>query len=309
MTKETAFVFPGQGSQKVGMGYDFYRERPEVERLFDRADVLLQRWGWDKSLREICFKGPQEVLSDTRFTQPALFVASLASNTALKEEGVSPDIIGGHSVGMYAGYVAADVLSFEDGLHLISRRATLMAKAGSMREGKMAAILELDIHEVEQKLVNKNVDIANHNGPKQVVISGEARAVEQVLELFDSKQIRHLAVSIASHSQEMLPAMEGYAVAVNDVEFRQPNISIVLDTTAEIEDDIERIKRATVEQLVSRVLWVDSVNKMIQEGARTFIEVGPGTVLTGLIERINPDVRTFNVEDETSLATLLSAIH
>lgn len=291
------------------MGREFYETRSDVRRLYDTADRLLRdNFGWSQSLRDICFEGPEEFLNKTHVTQPALFVADLASYTALKEERVNPSIVSGHSLGMYPAYVAAGALSFKDAFRLVTRRGELMAEAGEANPGKMAAILGLAIEEVEERLKGSGVEVTNHNTPKQIVISGRTEAVEQVLVLFDRRQVRVLNVSIAGHSRLMAEAAENYAVALNSVEFRQPTTAIVLDTTGNIESSVEEIKQAALEQLVSRVLWVDAVTRMIQQGTRIFVEVGPGTVLSGLIKRINPGARTFNVGDEASLERLLSAL-
>lgn len=312
MNERLGFVYPGQGSQRVGMLKEFYHTRAVAREIIDQADRFLREWGWDYRLIDVLFSGPQEVLNNTKYAQPSLFTVEAATHKILLQEGINPDIVSGHSAGMYAAYFAAGVLSFEDGLKLTKKRGEIMADVGSVNPGKMAAVRS-SIKDVDQYVKDSQLEevyIANVNSPEQVVVSGRSESVEKLAEFLKQKDIGHriLRVSIASHSPLMHEAQAPFAVAVNSTQLHPPEIGIVLDTTGAFPHSPEEIRQHMVQQLVSRVLWVDAVRNMINQGVNSFVEVGPGNALSGLIQKIDPTVKTFQVFDEASLEKLTSVV-
>ncbi len=307
-----AFVFPGQGSQYVGMGQDLYETYPEAKVIFDEADEIL---GF--SLSELCFEGPKEELDDTINTQPAVFVTSLACLEVLKSRlSASPLFLAGHSLGEYTALVAAGALDFADGLKLVRERGRLMMEAGERNPGAMAAILGLEAETLDEicQMASREtsgiVQLANYNSPGQIVISGHKEALERALELAKEREARRvipLAVSIAAHSPLMQPAAQTFAGVVAQVDFRQPRVPVVANVTAAPVTTIAEIRDELVKQLTSTVRWVESVQYMIAQGVATFVEIGPKNVLTGLIRRIDKSVRTVNVEDAAGIEVCRNA--
>lgn len=300
---KTAFVFPGQGSQYVGMGRDLYETYPEARALFDEADRIL---GF--SLSQLCFEGPKEELDDTINTQPAIFAMSVACLAALNPwSSANPLFVAGHSLGEYSALVAAGALDFADGLKLVRERGRVMKEAGELNPGAMAAIIGLDAGTLQEicqeasfQLPVSIVQIANYNAPGQIVISGHKDALERAMEMAKERGARRvipLAVSIASHSPLMRPAAEAFADAVAQVDFHQPQVPVVANVTAAPITTVAEIRDELVEQLTSTVRWVESIQYMIAQGVTTFVEIGPNNVLTGLIRRIGKSVRIVNVED------------
>ncbi len=281
-----SYVFPGQGSQFTGMCNDLYQKHTSLKEMFKYAEDIL---GFNIS--KIMFNGSNEDLTQTKVTQPAIFVHSMA---VLKILGKSfnPKKVAGHSLGEFSALVAAKVLSFEDGLKLVSIRAMAMQRACENSKGTMAAILALDNHIIEDVCanVNGNVVAANYNCPGQVVISGENLAVKKACEILVEKGARRaliLPVGGAFHSELMNEAKEELSKAINEAEFNQPICPIYQNVNGIGETSVIRIKENLISQLTSPVRWTQSINHMIEDGASEFIEIGPGKVLQGLIKKIN----------------------
>ncbi|MDQ7824640.1 MAG: ACP S-malonyltransferase [Candidatus Eremiobacteraeota bacterium] len=308
--KNVAFVFPGQGAQKVGMGCDLAQTFKKASEAFKRADAILEY-----PLSRLCWEGPEDELRKTSNTQPAILTTSIACNQALVQAGITPVAIAGHSVGEYAGLVAAGVLSFDDALRLVRRRGELMQEAGDEAPGTMAAIIGMDYDAIKEACTEAHptgiVEIANFNTPEQIVISGEVRAVQRAMEIIKEKGARKVAplnVSGAFHTRLMKTAAEKLAVELEHVHFSRPSVPVVVNTTASALRDALQIKEALKHQILGNVLWVDSVKKMISLGVDTFVEVGPGKALCGMIRKIDKYVHIYNVEDSESLKKTVEAI-
>jgi [acyl-carrier-protein] S-malonyltransferase len=296
-----AFIFPGQGSQYVGMGRDLYETYPETRDLFDEADSIL---GFP--LSKLCFEGSKEELNDTVNTQPALLTISVALLRMLDLDELDPVAVAGHSMGEYTALVAAGALDFADGLRLVQERGRVMKEAGKQNPGGMAAVLGLEadiLDEVCQTASRETgaiVQLANYNSPGQIVISGHKEALGRALELAKQRGARRvipLAVSIASHSPLMRSAAQALADIVVDIEFQQPRMPVIANVTAAPLTTVAEIREELVEQLTSTVQWVESVEYMIAQGVTTFVEIGPKDVLTGLMRRIDKSVRAISVEN------------
>ena len=283
---KTAFVFPGQGAQFSGMGKDLYESSSKAREMMEKADEIL---GF--RITDIMFGGSAEDLRATRVTQPAVFLHSVC--TALCSEGLPrPDMVGGHSLGEFSALVACGAVSFEDALRLVSTRAVEMQKCCEARPGLMAAIIGLDTATVEKICADTEglVIAANYNCDGQVVISGEKDAIERACEAMKAagaKRALPLSVSGAFHSPLMEPARAELAKAIDATEVRAPFCPIYQNVTAAPETDPVRIKDNLLRQLTSPVRWTQSVKNMIADGAGNFIELGPGTVLQGLVKRIS----------------------
>lgn len=300
------FVFPGQGSQYVGMGKDIYNDFPQCKEIFDYANEIL---GYD--LKSICFNGPEELLKQTENTQPALFVHSLAIFELLKNFKI--DGTAGHSLGEYSALTAAGAFKFEDGLRLVRTRGLLMQESGTRNPGTMAAIVGLSIEKLNEILESLKdegiVQAANYNSPGQIVISGDVQAVRKAIELTKqngAKLAKELVVSGAFHSPLMNYAYENIASALNNVQLFEPEFPVYSNVTASKFKDTIEIKSLLVQQIISPVKWQQIIENMISDGIRTFIEVGAGKVLTGLIKRINPEVEVINVGTSEELRNFLN---
>jgi [acyl-carrier-protein] S-malonyltransferase len=299
---KVAFVFPGQGSQYVGMGKDLWEHSADVRSLYEDAGKTL---GYD--LKELSFSGPQEDLNKTFRTQPCLLTAGVAAFTVLTSKGITPDVVAGHSLGEYSALVAAGVVSFRDALILTEKRGIFMQEAVPEGEGLMAAIIGLGrsrIDEICLSVESGYVSPANYNCPGQVVIAGERKAVEEAMKLAreaGAKRALALAVSAPSHCTLMVEASNRLEGLLKTVEFRDPEVPVVNNAAAMFLTSAERIKLSLVNQLNGPLLWEDSIRNIIDAGVDTFIEVGPGKVLTGLIKRIDPSVKLLNVQDMASL--------
>lgn len=289
----TAFLFPGQASQYVGMGKDLCDAEPEAKAVFNLADRVL-----DVPLKTFCFNGPEESLRQTSVTQPAVFTHSVAALRLLEQQGRRPDFVAGHSVGELAALVASGALDLEDGLHLVDARAQAMSAAGKTRPGTMAAIIGLDDDDVvelcEEASADGIVAPANYNSPAQVAISGDERTVRKAMELATergAKRVVELAVSCAFHSPLMGPAVDALRAALETITFAKPTVPVVPNVTAEPTEDPDRLKQLLVEQVVAPVRWTDSVAALAAQGVDNALEVGPGAVLKGLVRRIDRSIK------------------
>ena len=306
---KTAFVFPGQGSQKVGMLKDLYEAYPIVRERFAQADEAL---GY--SISQLCFEGPDTELVKTANTQPAILTASVACYEILKEKGFTPDIVGGHSLGEYSALVAAGVLDFKDAVYVVHKRGEYMQEAVPFGEGAMAAILALPREEVVRICGEVNdtvgsVQAVNFNCPGQIVIAGATKAVEVAAEKMKeagAKRAVMLPVSAPFHSRLMEPAAKRLQEELDKIEVKDAQIPVVANITGEILKDGATIKAALVKQAAAPVLWEDCVATMVDFGVTRFVEVGPGKVLTGFTKKINKAMELANVEDEASLAAAIA---
>ncbi|MBP6962799.1 MAG: ACP S-malonyltransferase [Armatimonadetes bacterium] len=298
-----AFVFPGQGSQSVGMGKDLHDRFPVVRDVFDAADCTL---GFP--LSGLCFDGPEEDLRLTSNTQPALFTVSVAVLRLLESEGIRPDVVAGHSIGEYAALVAARAAAFENALRLVRRRGELMQAAGVKYPGTMAAVIGLSADQVREICSRAQevgiVDVANYNSPGQVVISGEARAVEAASGYASeagAKRVMPLNVSGAFHSRLMQPAADELAAELAATAIVDADIPVVANATADYVRSADEIRSALSKQIAGSVRWEESILKMVSDGIGGFVEVGPGKVLGGLIKRTTDSADVANVGDVESL--------
>lgn len=288
-----AFVYPGQGSQYVGMGQDLYESYPEIKDLYLQANEIL---GYDIS--EVSFRGPEEKLKQTYITQPAIVIHSIAATKLVK--GKEPLYTAGHSLGEFSALMKAGALGFEDGLKLVQLRGELMQKAGEENEGTMAAVIGLDPLKVEEACREASdagiVQVANYNSPGQIVISGSIAGVQKAMAIAKekgAKLVKQLVVHGAFHSPLMESAKEDFKVALDYTEFKKINIPVYTNVAAQPitkDTELEYIKESLYNQLTSSVRWEESIVNMINDGAKEFIELGPGKVLQGLIKRINGSV-------------------
>lgn len=280
------YIFPGQGSQFTGMCQDLYMKYDELKPLFKTSEKIL---GFDIS--KIMFEGSKEELTQTKVTQPAIFIHSMAIIKILGES-FKPNLVAGHSLGEFSALVASSALNFEDGLKLVSIRAKAMQKSCEKTNGTMAAILGLENKIIEDICQETNgiVVAANYNCPGQVVISGEVDAVKNACEKLSNAGARRallLPVGGAFHSELMIDAKKELSSAINQTVFNQPSCPIYQNVNGRPELSVEKIKENLIAQLTSPVKWTQSVNKMIQDGCNNFIEIGPGKVLQGLVRKIN----------------------
>lgn len=305
---KTAYIFPGQGSQFVGMGKQFVEQYAEAKQIFEEADEAL---GY--SLSSICFEGPEEKLKLTYHTQPAILTTSVALHEIFKKEAPKPDFVAGHSLGEYSALVAGGALSFRDAVQVVSKRGQFMDEAVPAGEGAMAAVIGSDRETIgkiceEVSLSGNAVQMANMNCPGQIVISGSATGVETASEQLKAAGVRRvipLVVSGPFHSDLMKPAASKLARVLENVDIHTSKIPVVTNTDARSVMLAEDIETALVEQVFSPVLWEDSMQWMIEQGVQRFVEVGPGQVLSGLMKKINREVEIYNVTDhETLLSTL-----
>jgi [acyl-carrier-protein] S-malonyltransferase len=305
MKAKIAFVFPGQGSQYVGMGKQLYESSPAARRIFERADEVLQF-----PLTTLCFEGPQEELDDTINAQPAILTVSIACLEALNERFamfgrvVAPVLVAGHSLGEFTALVAAGVLEFEEALLLVRERGRLMKETGEERPGGMAAVIGLD-REALQDIVTEAqeegiVTLANDNSPGQTVLSGEVAALQRAMDLArerGARLVQRLAVSIASHSPLMHQASQRFGDVVNQFQLRPPQVPLLSNITAQALTNVEELRDELSAQLTLPVQWTKSVQNAMAEGVDTFVELGPRQVLSGLIKRISRNAQSISMSD------------
>jgi [acyl-carrier-protein] S-malonyltransferase len=297
----TAYLFPGQGSQQVGMGRDLYETNTEARALFDEADALL---GF--ALSTLCFEGPEDKLTDTVNQQPALFTTSFAMFRALQAQAVVPPaFLAGHSMGELSALAAAGCMSFADGLKLARRRGELMAQAGEREPGAMAAILALDTPIVEQICAQasakngRSVQIANDNCPGQLVISGDKDALNDAVEMAQeagARKVVILPITIAAHSQLMASASSEFAAAIAATPLQAPQIPVIGNVTAQPLRTVDVIRAEFEAQLTSSVRWTESMTYLVAQGVDSVMEVGPGDVLLSLMKRINRNTKRIKFE-------------
>lgn len=303
-----AFVFPGQGSQTIGMGQELFEKYDIAKELFKKADDVL---GF--SIKDMCFNGPEEDLRKTFNTQPAILTVSVICYEILKQHGVLPEIVAGHSLGEYSALVAAGTLKFEDAVQLVRQRGTFMQEAVPIGQGGMAAILGLErsiIIDVCDKVSAEFelVQAVNFNCPGQVVIAGTANGVEKACELLKEAGARKtvvLPVSAPFHSALMKPASEKLAFALDKITLNDALIPVVANVSGKILVESNAIKASLIEQAASPVKWEDCVAEMQKFGADLFVEVGPGKVLNGFNKKIDKNITNFNVENIESLEKTL----
>lgn len=288
-----AFVFPGQGAQFVGMGKDLYENSPEAKELFEKANEIL---GF--RITDLMFYGTDEDLKQTKVTQPAIFLHSVILAKSLTEK---PDMVAGHSLGEFSALVANGALSFEDGLRLVHARALAMQKACEARPSTMAAILGLPDETVEKALeeIDDVVVPANYNSPGQIVISGTIEGVTaacEKLKAAGAKRALPLKVGGAFHSPLMEPARQELADAIKNTHFSKPICPVYQNVNAKPVSDPEEIKQNLIDQLTASVRWTQTVQNMLADGASSFLEIGPGSVLQGLIKKVSTEVETAGMQ-------------
>jgi len=300
---QIAFMFPGQGSQQVGMGKEFYDQYDDVKAIFKRANELL-----NKDIEKLMLEGPQEELTETENAQPALLLSSYIVLTLLAKENIKPAVAVGHSLGEYSALVAAEALTLEDALPLVQRRGQLMEQAFPKGQGTMAAVLGLTEEEIAQTLkqlpAEEIVDIANLNCPGQIVISGTQLGVEQAVPLLNeagARRVIPLNVSGPFHSRLMKRANEDFSKTLAKTPFQRGKIPVYANVTAAPVTDETEIKDLLQQQMYSPVRFAQSIQHMIDAGVNVFVEVGHGRVLSGLVKKINRNVHTFSIQNIKSM--------
>lgn len=304
-----AFIFPGQGSQFVGMGQSLIENKQDLQRVFNIADEKL---GY--SLSDIMLKGPEDMLKRTENTQPALLTMSVAVLEAMKEYDITPDYVAGHSLGEYSALVCAKSISFEDAVHTVRQRGLFMEEAVPAGEGAMAAILGMDRHallEVTEEVSNNgdSVQLANLNCPGQIVISGTAEGVRKASELAKekgAKRVIPLQVSGPFHSSLMKPAAEKLSTVLDEITISEAEVPVIANVTADVVTNSADIKEKLIEQVYSPVLWEDTVRRLLDLGVDTFVEIGAGNVLSGLVRKVQRRVNVYSISDIESIEAMVT---
>lgn len=312
-----AYLFPGQGSQYVGMGKEFFEKYQEVKKIFNQANETL---GYN--LEEIIFHGPEEKLRETEVTQPAVFVTSIACLEVFNSQfSISnsqfPVLTAGHSLGEYTALVAARVFDFITGLKLVKKRAEFIQEISKKKQGKMSAILGLNEEKIKEicslagSLTKGVVEAVNFNCPGQIVISGENEAVNYAAELAKKEGAKVVLLNVSGpfHSSLMKESAEKMAKELKNCQFNNAQIPVVTNCDAEITVSSVEFKEKLVKQIYSPVLWEKTIKKMLGSGVNIFLEIGPGKVLSGLVKRINNEIKTFNIGNEESLQESLKVLN
>lgn len=306
--KRVAFMFPGQGSQDIGMGKAFYDAYPEIKEMYQEADEVLKL-----SISDIMFNGPKETLTATQNAQPALLLSSIAVHTLLLKAEVQPVMAVGHSLGEYSALVAAGAISLEDAIQLVATRGKLMEEAFPAGKGAMAAVLGLSEEDVDSCLKSLEsdeiVDLANINCPGQIVISGTKEGIDEAsaaLKEHGAKRVLPLNVSGPFHSRLMRAANEKFAEKLEAISISDSNIPVYANVTAAPVTEHEEIKELLIQQLYSPVRFEESIRNMIEKGVDCFVEVGNGKVLSGLVKKIDRKLPTFAIQDPDSMEKFIS---
>ena len=305
-----AFLFPGQGSQSVGMGKELAARYPAAKQTFEEADSAL---GY--ALSTLCFEGPEDQLRMTEVTQPAILTVSVAALRVLRQQGVEPGFVAGHSLGEYSAHVAAGTLEFADAVRIVRTRGRYMQEAVPAGQGAMAAVLGLSLEEIEaacrEAAQGEVVAPANINSPGQVVISGHAAAVERAAEGVKQRGAKRavmLPVSAPFHCALMQPAQDRLAADLKAAAFHPMRLPLVTNVDAEVIESAEKAREALIRQVTGAVQWEKSMRALMAAGVETFVEVGPGKVLCGLMRQIDRAKSCFNVEDPASLEKTLASV-
>lgn len=305
---KTAFLFPGQGAQYIGMGKELYDNFPECRRVFEQANDTL---GF--KISDICFSGPKEKLDNTEFTQPAILATSIAALRLIESKGIKADVVAGLSLGEYSALVCSKVIDFNDAIILVKKRGKLMQEAVPEGVGTMAAVIGLDKDEVID-LCNKAsekgfVEPANYNCPGQIVISGEIEAIDYACEMVKAMKAKAIKLKVSGpfHSLMLKNAAEKLEIELNKTELRKGDIPIITNVTGSYVSQ-DKIKDTLKKQVMSAVKWEQGINTMINDGVDTFIEIGPKRTLSIFVKKINRKANVFNVEDINSLNKTLEAL-